>query len=372
MDFDFENKLTLDHPHDFFRVKHLTVVPGQCYVLMPFDDKFTLVFETIKSALEGTMICKRADQQKISGRILSSILHDIATAELIIADLTDSNANVFYELGLAHTRTRNVLLLKQKKGRIPFDLNGFFCHEYSTDSQSNLNNLADVVRAAVKEVRSISIPQMLDSAKSRTEIIIAHMKRALESPQGINKLLLRVQASVSSLSNLERTAFNERRGKEYSALLEEEGRLMIQLIEKGASFHAILSPYPNLVGTVEKSDERKARLDKLIDFIKNRDDCMQRCQVTVSPPSGTNLLFFGEELLFEGLKTGVQRGFGWTFIYNNYDIISTRIAIFDKLFESAKEYTLANYGKDATEEDENSRLRFAVTKALQNARNQLQ
>lgn len=372
MNFNFDKKLILDHPHDFFRVKHLSVIPGQCYVLMPFAKKYTLVFETIKKALRGIMVCKRADELRIGKPILSSILHGIGTAELIIADLTDTNANVFYELGLAHTRTRNVLLLTQNINKVPFDLRGFFCHEYSVNSQYSLNKLAQIVREAAKEIRSISIPQMLDSPTSRTQMIVGHMKRLLESPKGINKLLLRVQASVSSIGNLNRTKFSEPDRKEYSRLLEEEGELMIRLIEKGASFEAILSPYPNLIGTAEKTAERKARIDKLIEFITAREDCMKRCQFVISPPSGTNLLFFGEELLFEGLKTGVQRGFGWTMIYTDKDFISTRIEIFDKLFESAKAYTINNYGRETPLENENSLLRYAATNALHNARKQLQ
>lgn len=40
-----------------------------------------------------------------------------------IADVTTKNANVFYELGIAHTLGKDVILLHQKNsGKIPFDI----------------------------------------------------------------------------------------------------------------------------------------------------------------------------------------------------------------------------------------------------------
>ncbi len=104
----------LSHPHDFFRLKHLVAEPGTCFVLMPFAKDFDLVYETIEDALKGLMVCTRADDLRLGKPILERILRGIATAELIIADLTGRNPNVFYELALAHARTKDVLLLTER------------------------------------------------------------------------------------------------------------------------------------------------------------------------------------------------------------------------------------------------------------------
>lgn len=317
------------------------------------------------------MVCTRADDLRIGKPILARILHGIGMAELVIADLTGRNANVYYELGLAHTRTKNVLLLTQTMEDVPFDLQGFFCHRYSAHSQDGLRNLSRVVRRAAEDVRARALPQMLESAISRTQNIVSFMKEQLNSPKRVKGLILRAQASISSLGNLSRLAYSEPDRREYSKCLEEEGRLMIRLIEEGASLQAILSPHLSPVGSRETNEERKARLDLLIDFIENRDDCMERCQFVVSPTVGTNLLFFGDELLFEGHKTEVQRGFGWTMIYTDNAFLITRIEIFDRLFESSRLYTIRNYGDPAQSINENEALRIAVLRALHKVRDPL-
>ena len=79
---------------------------GECCVLMPFADQFNKVYETIRSAVEGGEVCfhcVRADEFLRGGSVMDDILAMIGSAEIIIADISRKNANVFYELGIAHT-----------------------------------------------------------------------------------------------------------------------------------------------------------------------------------------------------------------------------------------------------------------------------
>jgi hypothetical protein len=46
----------------------------------------------------------------------------IQRADVIIADVTGRNPNVFYELGIAHTLGRRSLILSQRSSDIPFDI----------------------------------------------------------------------------------------------------------------------------------------------------------------------------------------------------------------------------------------------------------
>ena len=54
-------------------------------------------------------------------------------ARIVIADITGRNANVFYELGMAHAFGKDVILLSQNEEYIPFDLNRFRHCIYSND-----------------------------------------------------------------------------------------------------------------------------------------------------------------------------------------------------------------------------------------------
>ena len=54
-------------------------------------------------------------------------------ADLIVADLTGQNANVFYEMGFAHALNKDTILLTQTIGDVPFDLRQRRLVEYAPD-----------------------------------------------------------------------------------------------------------------------------------------------------------------------------------------------------------------------------------------------
>ncbi|MCA9886636.1 MAG: hypothetical protein KC708_26880, partial [Anaerolineae bacterium] len=54
----------------------------------------------------------------------------IVKSQLIIADCTNRNANVFYELGMAHTLNKSVIMLTQNMKDIPFDIRHLRVIEY--------------------------------------------------------------------------------------------------------------------------------------------------------------------------------------------------------------------------------------------------
>jgi len=54
--------------------------------------------------------------------MISDLWNAIWSAKVIIADCTGRNGNVFYEIGVAHTIGRAVILTAQTKNDIPFDL----------------------------------------------------------------------------------------------------------------------------------------------------------------------------------------------------------------------------------------------------------
>lgn len=100
-----------------------------CFVIMPFKKEYRPIFDKIRGAAEDEGFdCKRADEVAI-GPITRNIFEHIFYAEAIVADLTDSNPNVFYELGVAHTIGRKTILITQEK-EIPFDISGDFIIKY--------------------------------------------------------------------------------------------------------------------------------------------------------------------------------------------------------------------------------------------------
>ena len=100
---------------------------------MPFDDDFELVYgRFIEPIFNSDFDVARAKDIESQRNILQDILDGIESSDLIVADLTGLNANVFYELGLAHAFDRKVILLTQDIGEVPFDLKSYRLIEYST------------------------------------------------------------------------------------------------------------------------------------------------------------------------------------------------------------------------------------------------
>lgn len=94
------------------------------FVLMPFAEDFDDIYKLgIKEAAkEVGAYAERVDEQIFTEGILERIFNQISKADVIIADMTGKNPNVFYEVGYAHALGKIVLLLTQKADDIPFDL----------------------------------------------------------------------------------------------------------------------------------------------------------------------------------------------------------------------------------------------------------
>jgi nucleoside 2-deoxyribosyltransferase len=91
---------------------------------MPFSDDFTDIYEVgIKPACrDAGAYCERVDEQIFVENILERVYNQIAKADIIVAEMTRRNPNVFYETGYAHALNKRVILLTRNSDDIPFDL----------------------------------------------------------------------------------------------------------------------------------------------------------------------------------------------------------------------------------------------------------
>lgn len=98
-----------------------------CFVLMPFSESFDDTYELgIKAVCKDAgAYCERVDEQIFNERILDRVYNQISKADIIIADMTGRNANVFYEVGYAHALGKRTILLTQNTDDIPFDLKDY-------------------------------------------------------------------------------------------------------------------------------------------------------------------------------------------------------------------------------------------------------
>jgi guanylate kinase len=95
---------------------------GGCFVLMPFREELRPVYEDhiAKVCKDLGISVSRADQIFSASPIMEDIREAVLTARYIVADLTDFNPNVFYELGICHALGKQVILITQNPN-VPFD-----------------------------------------------------------------------------------------------------------------------------------------------------------------------------------------------------------------------------------------------------------
>jgi hypothetical protein len=154
-----EQRLT-SQPHSqvlgkIFGGIRFTLDPLLCFILMPFDSQFQPLYDDhIKPTVTRSGLrCERADDIRGTTLITWDIWERINRARFLIADLTDQNSNVFYELGLAHALSKDVVLITQSMDFVPFDLKTIRCIVYDFTPrgiQKFEKTLAETITALTK------------------------------------------------------------------------------------------------------------------------------------------------------------------------------------------------------------------------------
>ena len=154
----------------------------RAFVLMPFSSEFESVYGLfIGDALtEAGYEVFRADDICSQQNILQDIIDAIVTSDLIIADLTTSNPNVYYELGLAHALKRPVVLLTQDTSELPFDLRSYRVIPYDTDFAQ-----IPKARAELLEVAKLAIAGKLRFGSPVTDFARSLKVRSVKLPEEI-------------------------------------------------------------------------------------------------------------------------------------------------------------------------------------------
>jgi len=130
-----------------------------CFVISPIgsegsptrkrsDDVFAHVVEPAAKACGYEAI--RADKIAKPGIITNQVIQHLLEAPLVIADLTDHNANVYYELAIRHA-IRKPLVEIIKKGQVaPFDVAATRLVQMDDPDLNNVETLREQVKAAIK------------------------------------------------------------------------------------------------------------------------------------------------------------------------------------------------------------------------------
>jgi len=119
-----------------------------CFFIMPFSPELNYFYLYVSDHIRRRFgfESSRADQRYASESMREKILAQIREANIIIADCTGENPNVFYETGYAHALNKDVILITQGRRRdAPTDINPLHILKY--DLSQHQQFLADLDNA---------------------------------------------------------------------------------------------------------------------------------------------------------------------------------------------------------------------------------
>lgn len=106
-----------------------TYQEGYVFIAMPIDPAngdLADVHDALKEACARCgLLAERVDEEATNERITDRILESIRKAEYIIADLTGSRPNVFYEAGFAYGLGKTPIYIARQGTKLEFDLKDY-------------------------------------------------------------------------------------------------------------------------------------------------------------------------------------------------------------------------------------------------------
>lgn len=178
------------------------------------DEVLDYIVNPICTSFGYTVV--RADKMANSGLITKAIIEQIISADLVVADLTGSNPNVFYELAIRHSYRKPAIQIIKGGIKIPFDVANMRTISYETTLSG-----ADIAKKEMsKIITAIESGETIHNPVSEVSALISFTENSSsENAEIISTLLLEVQQIPDVLQKLE-SNIEARFSQVISALME--------------------------------------------------------------------------------------------------------------------------------------------------------
>lgn len=177
----------------------------KCFVISPIGDENTatrkrsdeLLKYIIRPACQAENLeCIRIDELSQSDTITVSILNELQTADLVIADITDHNPNCFYELGYRAALKKPLIQVKEQSTKLPFDISAIRTIDYDTH---DLTKTDDTKNKLQETIRSFSLNDVGSSEDTSEDINETSTIEASQS--AVNEKLDSIQQTLFHISD---------------------------------------------------------------------------------------------------------------------------------------------------------------------------
>jgi hypothetical protein len=129
---------------------------GRIFVIMPLSEDWSRgVYDMIKRVVESLGLDPRTDVYRADdvakpGRITDQIVEAIETASVIVADISELNPNVMWELGYSQAKGKQVVMINQEIAASPFDIRDYRQVAYTPfPTQQHQDALTEALRAVL-------------------------------------------------------------------------------------------------------------------------------------------------------------------------------------------------------------------------------
>lgn len=168
-----------------FRERDLKVDYDKVFIAMPFaDEKYNSIYNSYIKPILNKMHYEavRIDEKTNPGDVMEFVWKEINESAFVIADVSIANPNVLYEIGIAHTLGKEVIILTDSPDKVPFDIKKNRYLDYSVYDEKSIKEMKEKLESAIKIITS----KMNDGFKEKIQILSINEIESLADEMSIN------------------------------------------------------------------------------------------------------------------------------------------------------------------------------------------
>lgn len=246
----------------------------ECFVISPIGSEGSEIRERAdkllnhvikKAANDCGYDTTRADEIEEPGQITTQVIQRTVNSELVIADLTNQNPNVFYELAIRHAAREPVIQLIEKGNEIPFDVHMQRTIKIDIEDLDSVETakteIKDQINALEENDREINSPVSMAMDIQFWE------KSGDPQQQELAEVIEMIADMRSEMNNL-RSELNE--VYESNEFDEDDIQKIIDIWEEAKSMNDALEDVKNIAASTEfESKDEKQNIDRAINYLKD-------------------------------------------------------------------------------------------------------
>lgn len=246
-----------------------------CFVISPIGEEGSDIRERSDQILKHIITSSveqlgytiiRADKIAEPGIITTQIIEHIVDAELVIADLTDKNPNVFYELAIRHAIRKPLVQMIKKGEVIPFDVAATRIIQFDLQSLDSVASAKEEIISQVKSLEagkneinnpisvSLDLKLLKESgnieersladiveAVSDLRLAVTSMDKGVASPKQLDELKQMIDSLPSKLESRLDPDFRRRKRRFHPMMFDELMHMEMKFEDPNISFLVMIS-----------------------------------------------------------------------------------------------------------------------------------